>query len=71
VTDFIAVWVWPVFNLADALVTIGIIGIVAMLVRESFMENGKKTQATKPALRSGKNLGKNPVKQTRPTRSGK
>jgi signal peptidase II len=28
VTDFISVWIWPVFNLADSFITIGILAII-------------------------------------------
>jgi len=28
VTDFISIWIWPVFNLADSFITIGILAII-------------------------------------------
>ncbi|MFW6383302.1 MAG: signal peptidase II [Nanoarchaeota archaeon] len=36
VVDFIDIWIWPVFNLADAAITIGVIIIIyKILVKES------------------------------------
>jgi lipoprotein signal peptidase len=34
VTDFLQVGRWPVFNIADSLVSIGIVGIVLVIIRE-------------------------------------
>jgi len=42
VTDFADFRIWPVFNLADSMVTIGIIGLMAILIREGLVSQKKK-----------------------------
>ncbi len=50
VVDFIKVGVWPVFNVADSCIVIGVIWIAVLYIRG---ENAKSRQATKPCGESG------------------
>jgi signal peptidase II len=48
VTDFADFRIWPVFNLADSMVTIGIIGLMAILIREGLVsQKGKHDKKRK------------------------
>jgi signal peptidase II len=42
VTDFISISIWPVFNLADSMVSLGVIGFIAQSIKDMFQEKGKK-----------------------------
>lgn len=57
VTDFLDFRIWPVFNLADSLVTIGIVGMVIIILKEgakSGKEEPNKTYSHKIKIRSKK-----------------
>jgi signal peptidase II len=51
VTDFANFGFWPVFNVADSLVSIGVVGIVVMLAKESFADEGRNGKDGKKAVR--------------------
>ena len=44
VTDFVKLGPWPIFNLADACIVVGIIILIALFV----LSNGKETASTEP-----------------------